>query len=268
MWLWQKLNQNQINEIMLTVLQQGLQSLVDYSQYTKSEISWSTFSVLSEDDVRKLVSKSASKSCILDPIPTHFLKTIIIDMLPVLTKIINMSLQQGSFPDVWKTAIVTPLLKKHELPLESQNYRPISNLSYVSKLIESASMEQFTDHLARYSLSYDNNSAYKKGHGTETILTKVHSDILMEMDNRNVVLLIMLDLIMAFDTVDYKTMFQILDNKFGLNNNNVINWFKSYLNNRKIQVRVANELSEPFPLDCGVPEGSCTGPLFLFDSFS
>ena len=207
--------------------------------------------------------KSASKSCILDPIPTHFLKTIIDDMLPMLTKIINMSLQQGSFPDVWKTAIVTPLLKKHGLPLESINYRPISNLSYVSKLIESASMEQFADHLARYSLSYDSNSAYKKGHSTETILTKVHSDILMEMDNRNVVLLIMLDLSAAFDTVDYKTMFQILDNKFGLNNN-VINWFQSYLNNRKIQVRVGNELSEPFPLDCGVPQGSCTGPtLFL-----
>lgn len=173
-----------------------------------------------------------------------------------------MSLQQGSFPETWKTAIVTPLLKKSGLPLELCNYRPISNLSYVSKLIESASMDQLTKHLAQHSLASSQNSAYKKGHSTETLITKVHSDILMAMDERNVVLLVMLDLSAAFDTVDYPILHQILENKFGLSDN-VMKWVVSYLCNRKLQVQVEKELSHPFPLECGVPQGSCAGPILF-----
>ena len=82
------------------------------------------------------------KSCKLDPIPTTSLKKILPCLLPTITKIINLSLQSGIFPRSWKTAIVTPLLKKQGMELVTSNYRPVSNLPYISKFVEKAMFKQ------------------------------------------------------------------------------------------------------------------------------
>ena len=94
------------------------------------------FTNLSEVDVRKIVSKMQSKSCELDILPTFFIKNNIGSFLGILTKIINTSLQTGYFSSEWKTAILHPLLKKANLDLESKNYRPVSNSSFISKVTE------------------------------------------------------------------------------------------------------------------------------------
>ena len=83
----------------------------------------------------------------IDPIPTFLLKECIDELLPLITEIINTSLELGAVPDVLKHAVIKPLLKKLGLALEEKNYRPVSNLSYISKLIEDAALKQYTDHL-------------------------------------------------------------------------------------------------------------------------
>lgn len=115
---------------------------------------------------------------------------------------INMSLQQNCFPDVWKEAIVQPRLKKVELDTSFGN-RPVSNLVYVSKLTEKAVFQQLHKHMASNNLYPTLQSAYRKNHSTETSLLKVFNDILLDMNSQNVILLVFLDLSAAFDTIDH-----------------------------------------------------------------
>ena len=86
----------------------------------------------SEDEVRKIIMKSASKSCDLDPIPTNILKALLDILIKPITTIINLSLESGTFPLSFKEAHVTLLLKKSNLPVNNlKNYRPVSNLSFI-----------------------------------------------------------------------------------------------------------------------------------------
>ena len=95
----------------------------------------------SEDEVRKIIMKSASKSCDLDPIPTNILKALLDILIKPITTIINLSLESGTFPLSFKEAHATPLLKKSNFSVNNlKNYRPVSNLSFISKIISGADM--------------------------------------------------------------------------------------------------------------------------------
>ena len=110
------------------------------------------FDVLSQSDVRKLIESTPKKSCLLDPIPTTVVIGCIDVLLPVITKIINLSLQTGEFDVQWKCALVRSLLKKLGLELLLKNYRPVSNLQYISKLTEKAVFQQTHSHITINSL--------------------------------------------------------------------------------------------------------------------
>ena len=125
------------------------------------------------------------------------------DFIPILTDSINISLQSGKFPDILKNAAVRPLLKKANLPLEEKNYRPVSNLSYLGKLIERAACNQIVDFASRTGNIENNQSAYRVGQSTESALLKVKSDLLHTLDKQEVTYIVLLDLSAAFDTVDY-----------------------------------------------------------------
>ena len=107
--------------------------------------------------MRMLISKAAGKSCQLDPIPTPIVLKLLDVLLPVVTKLINLSFDTGRFAEAWKEALVLPSLKKPGLDFAFKNFRPVSNLSYISKLSERAGAERFMEHLTAtiYILSFN-----------------------------------------------------------------------------------------------------------------
>ena len=145
-------------------------------------------------------------SPLLDPIPTTLLVKHLEELLPSVTRIINLSLDTGYFTDHWKLALVRPLLKKDGLEPVLKNYRPVSNLQYISKLVETVVVRQLQKYLSSNNLFPVYQSAYRHHHSTETALLKVVNDILLNMDKQRVTLLLLVDLSAAFDTVEHDTL--------------------------------------------------------------
>ena len=222
----------------------------------------SSFREVTDDEIRKIVLSSKTTSCALDPIPTKLLKECLDFLLPVITKIANASLQSGVFPSEWKSALVVPLLKKPGLDLTLNNYRPVSNLQFISKVVERTVISQLFTHMNEHCPLPPNQSAYRPMHSTETILVKIQSDILTNMEHQKVTILVLIDLSAAFDTIDTDILCSILSTKFRVKNT-ALEWFKSYLSSRKLQVSVNGTLSKSFNLPFGVPQGSCLGPILF-----
>ena len=131
------------------------------------------------DEIRDVIASCPNKSCQLDPIPTWLLKQCVDQLLPLLTSIINESLTKGEFPNDFKNAIVKPLLKKPSLDEdELKNYRPFTNLHFISKVIEKLVAKRLEEHMSEYSMYDPMQSAYKLVHSTETALVKINYDIL------------------------------------------------------------------------------------------
>jgi hypothetical protein len=159
-----------------------------------------------------------------------------------------------------KKATVRPLLKKHGLDVEIlKNYRPVSNLTFVSKILEKVVASRLDTHLKDNNLMDDVQSAYRKHHSTETALIKVQADITSALDKGSIVVLLMLDLSAAFDTIDHRILLQRFDQTFGIKGQ-ALNWFKSYLEDRVQTVAVADTVSNDQRLDFSVPQGSVLGP--------
>ena len=238
---------------------------VDIARDCKSR--FATFDLVSLDDVRETIKRSAIKTCQLDPLPASLTKECLEELLPSITSIVNSSLQSGVFPDCLKQALVTPLLKKASLDIEElKNFRPVSNLPFLGKVIERVAIHQLQAYLCDNSLYAKNQSAYRHFHSTETALVRVNNDLLKAVDEHQEAVLVLLDLSAAFDTVDYGILLKRLDQDYGIRGT-VLQWFSSYLQNRKQSVKIDNEVSEPVVLDWGVPQGSVTGPvLFLLYS--
>ena len=181
-------------------------------------------------------------------------------LLPVITTIIEKSLEAGHFPKSWKEALVCPLLKKPGLHIILKNFRQVSNLAFLSKLTERALFHQMHEHMVDTNLYPNVRSAYRVHHSTETALLR--SYILLNMNKQHVTLLVLLDLSAAFDTVEHKILLEAL-NTLGLGGR-VSKWFRSYLSGRSQRILVRGCLSK-FDLNCEVPQGSCLGPLLLWE---
>ena len=163
----------------------------------------------------------------------------------------------------FKQALVTPLIKKKtRCRNEFKNYRPISNLSFLSKILEKIVAKRLNAHIEEHLLSNHVQSAYKRFHSTETALLKIHNDIICNMDNSKVTALTLLDLSAAFDTIDHATLLKRLHGHFGISGT-VLQWFKSYISNRQQRVHIDWSFSCPQDLHFGVQQGSVLGP-FLF----
>ena len=218
------------------------------------------FSPTSTDELSKIPHKIVLKSCILDPLPSALMKEYFEMFLPTLCKIINLSLESGYLPPL-KTAVLTPLLKKPSLDHEIfKNYRPISNLTVVSKNIEKVVAVRLHEYLLSNHLYEPLQSAYKPFHSCETALVRVHNDVMRAIDNRQCVILLLLDLSAAFDTVAHEILLNRLNSKFGISGT-ALNWFQSYLTGRTQSVVINGNNSQPRNLSCGVPQGSVLEPI-------
>ena len=210
-----------------------------------------------------IVMKSASKSCDLDPIPTNILKALLDILIKPITTIINLSLESGTFPLSFKEAHVTPLLKKSNLPVNNlKNYRPVSNLSFISKIIEKVVSNRLQAHINSNKLNNPMQSAYRKFHSTETALLRVHNDISVSLDKGLVTALTLLDLSAAFDTIDHNTLTNRLAEWYGVSGM-ALAWFKSYLCGRHHKIKIDKSFSDSSLLEHGVPQGSVLGPLLF-----
>ena len=173
-----------------------------------------SFCSILERDVEKGIRKLPSKICELDPMPTTLLKSMVDVVTPMITCIINMSLLSGEFYKNLKVAHVKPLIKKMGLDLVFKSFCPVSNLSYISKLVERFAADQLVDHVTQNDLSEEFQSAYRASHSIEKALTHVRNDILLNMDNQKGTCLVLLNLSAAFDTFDHATLLNCLQSRF------------------------------------------------------
>ena len=177
----------------------------------------------------KLISKSPTKSCLLDPLPTFLIKECIDILLPSITKLVNCSLWEGLVPDGFKKAVVTPLIKKASLPVDDlKNYRPVSGLSFISKLVESVVAKRLIDHIHQHGLDNPYQSAYKSGHSMETALLSIKNDIHLSLSRGEATALVLLDLSATFDTIDHTTLLSCLLDWFGVCGS-ALKWFSFYV---------------------------------------
>lgn len=141
-------------------------------------------------------------------------------------------------PHCFKKAIVNPLLKKVGCDQNVlKNFRPVSNLTFLSKILEKAVLKQLLDYIKFSNLVEIFQSANKSYHSTETALVRVANDILSMLNDRKVCLLTLLDLSAAFDTIDHQILLNRLYSSFGISGR-ALAWFSSYLKDRTQAVRV------------------------------
>ena len=214
------------------------------------------FEKVTESEIRTLLLNSPPKSCMLDPIPTSLVRQCVDELTPLIACIVNSSLCSGTVPPQFKQAVVTPLLKKTGLNQNDfKNFRPVSNLPFISKILEKVVLKQLQKHLRDNNFLEPNQSAYRKGHSTETAVLSVLDGLLTKADEKLVSLVTLLDLSAAFDTLDHSVLLHRLETTFGIHSV-ALSWFKSYLTGRSQSVIVDGEVSSPSPLACGVPQGS------------
>ena len=199
----------------------------------------------------------------MDPIPTSLLKSCVDVLLTPITNIVDLSLKSGVSPDMLKLLHITPLVKKPSLSKDDmENYRPVSNLNFISKLMEKIIAKRIRSHLESNDLLNRYQSAYGPMHSTETALLKVQNDLLRNLDDGKTTVLVLLDLSAAFDTLDHSGVISLLENWYGISGN-ALRWFASYLMDRQQMVKVKECVGEPSQTKYGVPQGSVLGPLLF-----
>ena len=221
----------------------------------------STFEPTNPEELRKIVTQFGVKCSPEDPAPSPVLLTHLDTLLPVWVEIVNLSLEVGSM-DSLKSAVILPLIKELTSTTDTddfKNYRPVSNLVFISKLIERVVDIRLEQHLQQNNLTIDQQYGYKKSHSTEMLLLKVMNNLFESCDKNIPSVVLLLDLSAAFDTVDHTKLLQILYEDIGITGT-ALNWFKSFLTKRTHKVKVGDTYSLIAELLYGVAQGSILGP--------
>ena len=205
--------------------------------------------VTQSEVVQIVLSLSGDKATGIDTIDVRTLK-IAGDVHSVSESI---SIQQSTIPGEWKSAMVTPVFKSGDKNIKS-NYRPISVLPILSKVLEKLARNQLITYLNENSLLYQFQSSYLKGFSTITALTCVTNDMLNSMENKEITLITLLDLSKTFDSLDHGTLVDKLQ-RYGITGTS-LKWFINYLVDRTQCVKIGCSRSDFLKVTCGVPQGS------------
>ena len=261
---------NKINNIRLDFSDSDVNNITDVLSTANDENDSTclyNFRPCSIQEISDIIKANGITVSPADPLPASLLDDNIDILLPLITDLVNLSLSKGNMDGLLKEAIIRPLLKDHDIDINKLgNYRPVSNLQFLGKLIERVVLSRLQEHMD--TINYHNNTqfGYKKSHSTELLLLKFINDILVGIDSKNGVVVLLIDLSAAFDTVDNKKLLNILCNELKIRGN-ALKWFKSFLTNRSQCVLIGSCLSESVELSCGVPQGSVLGPI-LFNIYT
>ena len=220
-----------------------------------------SFSKTTENTILKLLNNiNPSKAAGIDNIAGKFLKDGASVLAKPLTQICNLSISLSIFPKQCKHAKLKPLFKKGSTT-EPKNYRPISLLPLISKIIEKVIHDQTQAYLDKNDIIYKYQSGFRSKHSTNSCLSFLCDKVQKGFEKGKLTGMILIDLQKAFDTIDHKILLQKL--KFLGFSKSAISWFKSYLDQRIFSVQIEEFLSSPGDLKCGVPQGSILGPLLF-----
>ena len=218
-----------------------------------------TFRAVCPNEVLKVLKKlKNSKATGIDNIETAVIKLVAKEILAPLPHIINLSIENSTFPKLWKQAKVIPLLKKGD-PLSPRNYRPVALLPIFSKVLERIIYDQLVEYLDSNSIIHPNHHGSRTGHSTATALVQMYDRWVDEVDQGDMVGVMMVDLSAAFDMVDHTILLDKL-RIYGLTEA-ALQWMTSYLDGRSQSVYIDGCLSPALNIEYGVPQGSILGPL-------
>ena len=220
-----------------------------------------------ESELSRLINSLPNKTSHgIDEINNVLLKKISKSILPVLCTIFNKSLETGVFPELMKIAEVVPLYKGGDKSQEN-NYRPISLLTTMSKILEKVMYKRVYSFLNSTKQLYNKQYGFRSKHSTEQAVCEIVAKILKNVENRIPSVAIFLDLSKAFDTLEHSIVLMKMS-RYGIRGC-ALKWFESYLNNRKLLAKCVSTSSgsvtksEVKDIEYGTPQGSCLGPLIF-----
>ena len=222
-------------------------------------------SVKEEEILTELKNLKRKKATGLDNLPPGLLKDAAGVIAKPLTFIINLSLETGVVPTEWKMAKVIPIFKSGSMA-EIDNYRPISILPTLSKILEKMVHKQLMKHLEFNGFLSEHQFGFRPNRSTELAVTLFTDLIRKEADGGKATGAIFIDLSKAFDTISHSVLLEKLS-RYGIQDNE-LNWFTDYLFLRNQIVQFKGVLSEPNPVFTGVPQGSILGPLLFLIHFN
>ena len=222
---------------------------------------FSSFEKVSQITVKECILSSAPRSCELNPTLSKLLIECLDSILPSLTDLFNSSLASGIFPQCLKSALVTPILEKRCLHHNDfNNYRPVSNLCFIAKILEKQVLSQVSSYLNSHNLYNTCQTAYRPVHSTETALLNVFNDLLLSLSKGNISVLAVNDFSSAFGTIDHSILVHRLHTDIRFTDA-VLKLFSSYLTDRTHYVSLLNHCSAFASVHSGVPHGSVLGAM-------